>query len=119
MDAHINELLERLRAYGADTEGAMDRMMDDAEFYERCLRILVEDSCFDKLEKALRDADYSRAFDEAHNLKGVSANLGVTPLYQAVCEIVEPLRSKAYDGLDGKLDAVIQQRERLKKLLDF
>ena len=36
--------------------------------------------------------DLDGAFQAAHTLKGVSGNLGLTPLYEAVCDIVEPLR---------------------------
>ena len=33
------------------------------------------------------------AFEAAHTLKGVTGNMGLTPLYDAVCTIVEPLRT--------------------------
>ena len=36
--------------------------------------------------------DLDGAFQAAHTLKGVSGNLGLTPLYEVVCDIVEPLR---------------------------
>ncbi len=39
--------------------------------------------------------DLTGAFEAAHTLKGVAGNLGLTPLYEAVCAIVEPLRSRA------------------------
>ena len=42
--------------------------------------------------QALKDKDYGEAFTAAHTLKGVTANMGLTPLFDRVCAIVEPLR---------------------------
>ena len=39
------------------------------------------------------------AFEAAHTLKGVTGNMGLTPLYDAVCTIVEPLRTGRTGGL--------------------
>ena len=56
--------------------------------------MLFQDENMQKLGAALANRDYTAAFEAAHTLKGVVGNMGLTPLYEAVCVIVEPLRSR-------------------------
>ena len=95
----MDRKLERLRDWGCDVDGALERMLDDEEFYLECLSMLMEDEGFDALSAALEQGDVSTAFDRAHALKGVLANLGLTPLFEQVEKIVEPLRAGIMDGL--------------------
>lgn len=95
----MDRKLERLRDWGCDVDGALERMLDDEEFYLECLSMLMEDEGFDALSAALEQGDASTAFDRAHALKGVLANLGLTPLFEQVEKIVEPLRAGIMDGL--------------------
>lgn len=90
----MEALLKKLQEYGADTKGAMERFLDDTELYEMCLVTFMKDEGFAGLEKALAEKAYDKAFDHAHTLKGVAGNLGLTPLFQAISDIVEPLRRK-------------------------
>ena len=53
-------------------------------------------------------------------LKGVTGNLGLQPLYAAVCAIVEPLRSKEkadYRTLYANIAAEFSRAERLRDAL--
>lgn len=84
--------------YGADYTVTMERFMFREEMYLRFLNMMLEDDNFPKLKAALEANDLDAAFDAAHTLKGVSANMGLTPLYNAVCEVVEPLRWRKKDG---------------------
>lgn len=80
--------------YGADYETTMARFMGSEKTYLRFLDMLFQDDNLQKLGDALRSDDVAGAFEAAHTLKGVASNMGLTPLHQAVCTIVEPLRSK-------------------------
>ena len=84
------ETISALKAHGCDTAGALDRMMDDAAFYVECLRMFAVDEHFGKLAQAIAAGDADAAFKSAHALKGVAGNLGLGPLYLALCAIVEP-----------------------------
>lgn len=86
-------LKEVLQKYGADYETTMARFMGNEQMYLRILSMLPRDENLHKLDQALQAGDYTAAFDAAHTLKGMAGNLGLTPLYQAVCAIVEPLRA--------------------------
>lgn len=110
-------LVEKLANWGCDTKGALERLIDDEELYESCLRMLVEDSAFEKLKEALVTGNMEKAFDSAHTLKGVIANMGITPMYHIVVQIVEPLRSKKMEGLMPLYEELMRQNEYLKELL--
>lgn len=84
---------ERLEQYGVDYQNTMERFMGNEGLYKKLLGMLFQDKNLEKLGKAIRDGDLTAGFEAAHTLKGVSANMGLTPYYQAICSIVEPLRS--------------------------
>lgn len=90
----MDQFKEILTNYGADYEDIMRRFLDDRDFYLRILKMLFEDSNFDLLKTSINELHLDIAFEASHALKGVSANLGLTPLYNSLCAIVEPLRLK-------------------------
>jgi hypothetical protein len=105
----MSALLDELNLYGADTAGAMERLVHDESLYMTCLTAFVADPAFGALDDAVAKEDYSQAFDQAHALKGVAGNLGLTPLYTALCEIVEPLRASDYADIQDLAAAVDAQ----------
>lgn len=111
-------LMDRLEEYGADTKSAMARFLDDEELYVSCFASFLDDEAFSQLDDALGCGDYEQAFEAAHTLKGVAGNMGLTPLYHAICDIVESLRMKEVSNI-AELHAVISdQHEVLRRLED-
>ena len=108
----MNELEKKLIEYGADVAGAKERFMGDRELYLQCIEMFRADEGFGNLGKALAAKDYRAAFEQAHTLKGVAGNLGLTPLFTAICAIVEPLRAGDHSDLDAKYDEIIKEKER-------
>lgn len=108
MEAKIKTLEE----LGCDIEGAMDRFLEDEEFYIECYDKVIHEPCFEKLENALKEHDIQSAFEYAHILKGLLANLGLTSLFAIVCEIVEVLREKDDEGLLEKYQLLMKEREK-------
>lgn len=100
---------EFLAACGGDYEGMMRRFMENEMLFCCLLPKVFQDESFQKLEDALTLGDLDSAFDAAHALKGVSGNLGLASLYDAVCEIVEPLRRKDPEADYRALYQAIQQ----------
>lgn len=74
-----------------DYEGVLSRLSSEALVKKFALKFLAEES-FHKLEKAMEDKDCKEAFNAAHTLKGVSANLSFTKLSRAASDITEQLR---------------------------
>lgn len=112
-----DELQKKLNDYGADVAGAMARFLDDAELYETCVRLFLTDENFDALTRSVEKRDSRAAFEAAHTLKGVAANLGLTPLLCAVNELVEPLRRGECEGLEERLAEVTDAIGSLRTLL--
>lgn len=89
----MREFQAAFDAYGADYAATMERFMGNETLYLRFLDMLFEDESLQKLGDALEAGNLADAFAAAHTLKGVAGNMGLTPLYQAVCILVEPLRA--------------------------
>ena len=88
----MNALLDELRTMGCDIDGAMGRFLNKEDFYARCYKKFLDDPSFAALGEALKAKKSDEAFHHAHTLKGVIANMGLTPLFDIVVQIVEPLR---------------------------
>ena len=80
-------------AYGGDYETTMNRFTGKENLYLKILNMLMQDDNMQKLEAGLQKGDLSGAFNAAHTLKGIAGNLGLTPFFESVCRIVEPLRA--------------------------
>ncbi|MEG0330221.1 MAG: Hpt domain-containing protein [Longicatena sp.] len=112
----MKELLLKLKAYGADVDGAMERFLEDIELYQSCFNTYLEDEAFVKLGEALNKQEYDRAFEYAHTLKGITGNMGLTPLYQVICSMVEDLRIHKNDQLVLYYTEIMKQLELLKAI---
>ena len=84
---------DTLEAYGVDYQTTLDRFLGNETLYRSLLDRLFEDDSLQKLGGALASGDTAKAFEAAHTLKGVTGNMGLTPLYAALCTLVEPLRT--------------------------
>ena len=99
--------LDDLRAYGANVDEGLGRCMGNEEFYLRLVGMAKDEPGFDALEQAIAANDLDAAFEAAHSLKGVLANLALTPLLEPIEEITELLRAETqmdYSGADGQIN---------------
>lgn len=104
----MSDFKARFEAYGGDYTATMERILGDEAFLLEMLGMLAKDTAIDELEQALAANDLQAAFSAAHELKGVAGNLGLTPLYRALSDIVEPLRS----GTEQDYSALLQDVRR-------
>ena len=86
--------LEKLKAFGANTEEGLSRCLNNEAFYLRLVGKFIEKNAYIALKEALSRNDLDAAFAEAHSLKGVLGNLSLTPLYQVIVEMTELLRAR-------------------------
>ena len=117
----MGEFREIFEGYGADYNSTMARFMGNEAMYLKFLDMLFKDDNLEKLGTALEQQDYEAAFAAAHTLKGVVGNMGLTPLFNAVCAIVEPLRKREapedYNGLYQVIRTGFLQADEFRKKL--
>lgn len=108
--------IKDLEAFGCNTNEGLTRCMNNEAFYLMLVNKFIASTDLSKLGEALKNNDLDTAFKEAHSLKGVAGNLAITPLFNVLIEMVEPLREKKemdYIPLFDKLDNLFN---RLKSL---
>lgn len=85
-------LLEELEGLGADTKDGISRLMNNEEAYIRIVKKLPASIRGQVVLPLIDSNDIQSAITSAHTIKGVTGNLGITPLYKAYTEIVNLLR---------------------------
>jgi FOG: HPt domain len=105
--------IEKLKAFGADTQTALERCMNKEDFYLKLLGIGLNEPRFEQLGPALDAKDYDKAFELCHSLKGVIGNLALDPLYKEICEMTELLRAKTDTDYSGLYKKIMDMRSEL------
>lgn len=115
--SNISDLLEKNGCM--DMNGTMDRFMNDEDFYMEVLGEAIEDPGFELLGQQLSDQDAKEAFNTAHMLKGIISNCGITPVYDLIVKIVEPLRngSTEWKQLSKTYDKLMAEQKRFVKVI--
>ena len=86
-------VLDSLKAAGADTEDGLKRCLGKEDFYLKMINLALKNENFELLEGALKTEDYVKSFQLCHALKGVIANVSLTPLYDLISDLTEKLRA--------------------------
>ena len=107
--------VEKLRAFGANVEEGLGRCINNEQFYLRLAEKAIADPGFEKLMEAAEKGDLEQGFAISHALKGVTANLALTPLYDPLCEITELFRNKTQTDYVPLVAAILEKRDELTK----
>ena len=91
-------------AMGGDLETVRGRLLTD-ERIEKFAKIFLQDTSMQTLESALEAGDLPEAYRGAHTLKGVSRDLGFTPLFEAAAALSDALRLDDA-GVPARVEAV-------------
>ena len=105
--------MDKLREFGADVDTGLARCMNNESFYIMLIGKVIEDKRLALLEKQLADRELDKAFETAHALKGMYANLSLDPLTKPVSEMTELLRSRTDTDYTGLINEAKTQFERL------
>ena len=108
--------IENLKNFGADTDEALVRCMNNEAFYLKLVGKAIEDNRLEQLEQQLNDKNLDAAFESAHALKGMYTNLSLKPLAEPIIEITELLRSRTDTDYSVLLNTVKEQFAKLKEL---
>ena len=108
--------IDALKAFGANTDEGLTRCLGEESFYLMLIESSLNDDQIKKLITQTEAGDLDAAFETAHALKGVYANLALTPLYETLFTLTEHLRSREqmdYSPLTTEL------LDRMHKLMDL
>lgn len=109
--------IDALRAYGADVDDGLRRCMNNEGFYLKLVEKVAADPSFDQLKEAVEGGDLGRGFELAHALKGVTANLALTPVETPVREITELLRSRTETDYGPYLERIAEAKQKLTAMI--
>jgi HPt (histidine-containing phosphotransfer) domain-containing protein len=104
---------DKLREFGADVDLGLARCMNNEGFYLMLVGKAAEDQRLTLLAQQIAGGRMEAAFETAHALKGMYANLSLDPLTKPISEITELLRSKADADYTALLNEAQAQFERL------
>lgn len=108
--------ISALKAWGADTDDGLKRCMNDEGFYLMLIGSVLSDTKAEELEAAISAGDLDRGFEIAHAMKGMYANLSLTPILIPVQEITELLRSRTETDYTALLKEIKEQKSALNAL---
>ncbi len=100
------EMRVKLESAGIDVSDLLDRLMGNMTLISRFCKRFPEDVNYQRMIDGIEAGDVESAFQGAHSLKGVCANLSMKSLLQALSPVVEKLREGELDGVKELLPAV-------------
>lgn len=107
-----------VREFYTQINGSYDEFLGRVGTEERAkkyIRMFTMDPTFTELNAAIDANDIPTAFRAVHTLKGLSANLALTDLYNASVVLTEIFRN--YSGQDYA-DALARVREKYQNIID-
>ena len=110
--------IDKLKEYGANIEEGLERCMGNEAFYLKMVGMMIADNSIDKLKDALAENNLDTAFEASHALKGVAANLSLTPLTEPAVEITELLRTRTEMDYSELLGKILEQKEILESMAE-
>ncbi len=114
----MNKCLLELENRGCDIKGALRRMIDDEEFLIDCIETVLNDSGYDKLKELIEEKSVQEAFNCAHSLKGIVSNVGLTPMFKVLSDIVEILRAGGLNGVDRLFAVLIDKKNDITQIFN-
>ena len=106
--------IEELKKYGANTDEGLKRCVNNEALYLRLVKMVLNNDGFQKLEDAINAHDLDAAFQAAHGLKGIAANLSLTPLLTPVSEVTELLRARQEADYLKYLSIIKEEKNKLE-----
>ena len=99
----MNEELKReLEENGASVKATIKRFMGNEALYMKFLVRFPDDGNYAGIEEQMKAKNYEEVFKYAHTLKGVTANLGLDPVHDITGELVELVRGRKNEEVDGE-----------------
>lgn len=113
----VKEITQRLKEFGCNVEKAIERCINNEEFYVRLLTSFAKDASFQELGERIRQGNAAEAFNCAHTIKGVAANLELTPILEVVSAMVEKLRKGSLEGAEEDYQELMRAVTRYREIV--
>lgn len=111
-------MLEDLTKMGADVESAVKRIRGDAELYQELVIDSIEYIKEYEVLSFLDNGDIEQACSNAHALKGVMGNLGITPLFKLYSDINMLLKADKVDEARERMSEAEHIQEEFIKCIE-
>lgn len=85
---------EQLISAGYDVDGALARFVNNEILYMTFLKKFPSDEHYGVIKPKLVAKEYDEAYKAAHAIKGVAGNLGLTPVFETVNELLQLIKKK-------------------------
>lgn len=112
-----DEIRKALGDAGIDVDDLMDRLMGNMNLISKFCKRFPDDLSYGKMLEGINAGDVEMAFQGAHSLKGVSANLSMKSLVAKLVPVVEKLRAGELDGVEEMLPAVTAEYQRVVEVI--
>ncbi len=113
----MKPLFEELQELGFDYEKTLPRFLKNEEFYISCLKELLEEEDYVELGELLEQEDIAHAFEVAHGLKGITANMGIADLETKLGVLVENLRVGQKEKALPLYNELMQTKRKLDEII--
>ncbi|MBR5732027.1 MAG: Hpt domain-containing protein [Lachnospiraceae bacterium] len=108
--------VKKLKELGCDTDKGLERCLGNEDFYLEFVPDALKKERYEKLEALIKNKDLDAAFEAAHGLKGILANLSLDPLTEPVSEMTELLRARTDTDYSGLLTKMWERYSLFEKL---
>ena len=110
--------VDALRNLGVDVEDGLRRCVNNEAFYLRMVDKALGDLHTEELRAVMAAGDLNQAFEICHGMKGVLANLSLTPALAPASEMTELLRARTSCDYTPYVDRLEEQLRLLRALRD-
>ncbi len=114
----MKDIINDLAQWGCSVDTALERFDGDRELYLECLEIFDQDKNFSDLGQLLQNEKYSEACNCAHALQGVTANLSLTPLLEAITDISVALKQGLYTSAGANYKRLLVKKDQYDKIVN-
>ena len=110
-------LLDKLTAGGIDVTATIARFGGNENLFLKYLRRCPTDPTLGTLTAAMQGGDREEIKRTCHTLKGLSGNLGLTPLFNACATMMTELRASDTSDVSALYDQVCAEHAKAIELV--
>ena len=110
-------VLNRLKEKGCNIEKALERFFFDEELYMQCYSKLMESGEFVLVQKSIVAKEKDASLKATHTLKGVLANLELTPMREVVLEMEALIKIESWQEANRKCMELMEMKSVYRNIL--